>query len=159
MNTIEKLNGFREMVDEWTEAEKIEGSDVGEVVETGTLLTAMSVVLSKALDNVKSNLRERAKKELNGQPGTHTFLGTSEGKASITVWEDKLELGKDAAPEALEKILGDRFDLYFSKETKYTVRSTARSLIANVADEEEKQLLLSSVDDKPVTPRVSFAKI
>jgi hypothetical protein len=160
MNTKEELDNFRQTIEDWTTPDKINQSDASEVVEIGTLLTAMSVALSKRLNLVKVNLRERAKKGLSGFPGTQTFRGTSDGhQAVVTVWEDKLELGENAAPEVLEKVLGDRFELYFTRAVKYALRKNARELIMKVADEKEKSLLLSSVDNKPVTPRVSFTKI
>lgn len=128
------------------------------VVEVGTTIAAMINSASDILEEVKTNLREDALSELKHEPGSITFNGKDIGEVTVTVPSPRLQLLKDVDPEVLKTVLGDDFDLYFDTKVRYVPRKTAGPLVMKLASGREKTVLLSSLEEREGTPRVSFKK-
>lgn len=128
-------------------------------VEVGNVLYTLGREINDTLETIKGRVREEAAKTSNGDPGVVRLSGILTSGAKVTFPKPRLKWRKGVDPEALKPVLGDRFDLYVDTVTKYKPRANAPGLIVKVASDDEKKVLLSSIEERPDTPRVSFTKL
>lgn len=128
------------------------------VVEVGHTLAEMVSEASHVLEDTKVRLREEALESLGHKAGSVSFQGTGQGWVTVTVPQPVLRLTKGVDPESLKVSLGKDFDLYFDTKVTYTPRKTVGGLIVKLASGTTRSVLLSSIEEKESTPRVSFKR-
>lgn len=137
--------------------EQFDDASVAELAEVGSLLASIIKRAGAVQDKIKIRLREQALTDLSNAPGTITFEGESPNTAvSVTVPKPRVVLSKDADMELVQKVLGQDFDLYFETVVAHKPRPTTPDLIVSLPDGTTKTILLSTVEEKQGTPRVSF---
>lgn len=128
-----------------------------ELAEMGSLLATLVKDASLLQEDIKTILRDAAKKELGAEPGTVTFDGDSPRTGvSVTIPKPRVQLAKGADMSLVQRLLGPDFDLYFETVVTHKPRPTTPDLIVNLPNNPTKTLLLSAVEEKEGTPRVSF---
>jgi hypothetical protein len=159
MSAAHTLSRIRIQLRELTESLGDDETTLDEIVEVGTVLTAIENLAKTELSTIKKTIREEAIDELEDASGTAHFEGLDIGKVTVTIPKPKIGFVKGTDPEVLKTRLGDDFDLYFVTKVSYAPRSNAPELIARIATGDTRDLLLCSVEENEQTPRVSFRKV
>lgn len=139
--------------------DSLEGAPVNHHVEVGNVLYTLGREIDNTLASIKKRLRQAAFEINNGDPGVVKLDGVLTPGIQVTFPKNQLKWRKGVDPESLKPILGDRFDMYVETRVTYRPRKNAPSLIVKVASDEEKSVLLSSINEVEGTPRVSFSKL
>lgn len=136
----------------------LEGAPREHVVEVGYTLANLISTASQALEPIKTRLREEAVKDLSHQAGSISFEGSGLGMVTVTVPKPQLKLSKGVDINQLKLTLAEDFDTYFDTKVVYTPRKTIVPLVVKLASGDKKTTLLSSIEEREPTPRVSFKK-
>lgn len=139
--------------------DSLAGAPTEHRVEVGNVLYTLGREIDDTLDTIKEHVRNEATKINNGDPGVVELSGILTPDVKITFPKPQLKWRKGVDPESLKPVLGDRFDMYVDTVTTYKPRPNAPSLIVKVASDDEKGVLLSTIEEVPGTPRVSFSKL
>ncbi len=124
-------------------------------VEAGAVLWEIHEASKKALEVLKSDLRELAKDTLNGA-GTFSQDGEDLGWAKVIVSNDALRIRKGGDP-LLDKDL-EGWEEIFDVEQRVSLRKDAAVRIASIEDSRCRQKYLDLVESYEQTPRVSFKR-
>lgn len=138
----------------------LSAASIEQLAEAGSLLASLIKTAGAVQDDIKILLRNEAVKALSGQPGAIVFEGESpETSVTVTIPRPRVVLSKDADMGLVQSILGSSFDLYFETIVTHKPRPTSPKLIVSLGNGAPKTILLSTVEEKEGTPRVSFKAV
>jgi hypothetical protein len=126
------------------------------LVEVGSVLYTIERLAHKALDDIKTKLREDDE-VADAKGGTLHWGGTSRGKVSITVPADSFKVAKGADLSDLQARLGPAYHDYFDTHTRTVLRKGIQDEL-KLASSEDRQAVLAVLEQVEGTPRVSFQR-
>jgi hypothetical protein len=153
------MNSVRELIQD--AEQMVATGSPKEIAATALALAALSDSIQKALDPLKTRLREEATRSLGSHLGADLPYSYDfelpEGKVVVTIPKRTVKLSKSTDIDGLQAMLGDQFAVYFETVVNHKPRRNFPDLIqARVASDGVRDLLLKSIDQKDSTPRVSF---
>jgi hypothetical protein len=131
---------------------------VDDLVDVGSVLSAIVVTATEATDEVKARLRAEALKTLNHAPGKAEFAAKV-GHVIVTVPPPRMTLLDTADIAGLQTILGDEFGSFFEGKMAYAPRKDIAERIIALPEGPQRDALLAAVVEKEQTPRVAFSKV
>ncbi len=150
------MNSVRELIQD--AEQMVATGSPKEIAATALALAALSDSIQKALDPLKTRLREEATTSCAGADLPYSYdFELPEGKVVVTIPKRTVKLSRDTDIDGLQAMLGDQFAVYFETVVNHKPRRNFPDLIqARVASDGVRDLLLKSIDQKDSTPRVSF---
>jgi hypothetical protein len=138
---LEKAKGAADLSDE-------------KLVQVSLEIYAVTEELSRAMEELKSLLRERARRKLPKVPGTVTLLSGERSLGHVEVTFQKPKVSLAVSDEDLKTRFPRRWELYF-EEVLRPRKGIQEALLKNP---EDFQALGDALEVRPETPRVGFRK-
>ncbi len=130
---------------------------VEDLVDVGTVLSAIVTAATEATADVKQRLRAAAVAHLGHESGKAEFK-SAHGMVVVTVPAPKLTLLESADMVALSALLGAEFGNFFESKTVYTIRKDIGEQIIALPPGPARDALLAAVVEREQTPRVGFSE-
>ena len=140
--------------------ERVSGRNVAkmnpnDLVRYGQRLWWMTKLLGKAFEPVKVRLREIAIARSAGTLGAQRFDADDGSFVIVSMQPGTLIKRKDAKMEAVQKLLGTKFDLVFDTTVTYQPRKDFQDHIGDLTPD-ELTAVMAVVDMADASPKVAF---
>jgi len=136
----------------------LKSSGLDNKVEIGSMLWALGDEITKTLNGVKTDLRNEAITQLNGKKGSVELKGTDLGVATINIPSPTIRVPKGKDMSVVKSVIGSDFSIFFEEVLTYKPREGFDKHVVKVTNPLHQEILLTSVEQEELTPRVSLKR-
>ena len=129
---------------------------LGDQVNLGQAIHQIIKKAEGVLASLKTNMRDEAILQAHGKSGPQIIKSPEGCQCTVIIYNPSVQVRKDADMNSLKTTLGDNFGDVFEEILVYKPRKDFQTVVNNIQDPNQVQVILKSVDISADTPKVFF---